>query len=146
MKLSNRWFVLTIWVFTLLLGACAPEVPATETESKPIRVEHLNNDQAPTREILTEEAAKRLDIQTAIAAGGVGQSTVIPFSALLYDNQGDTWIYTNPEPLTFIRSRVVVDRIEGDNVILSNGLLSGTPVVTVGAAELYGSEFEFEEE
>ena len=123
MKLNNRWFVMTIWVFSLLLGACTPEISVAVSEPKPVIVEHLTNDQAPTREILTEEAAKRLDIQTAIAADGGAQGTVIPFSALLYDNQGDTWVYTNPEPLTFIRSRVVVDRIEGDKVYLTNGLL-----------------------
>jgi hypothetical protein len=42
--------------------------------------------------------------------------------------------------LTFLRAHVVVDRIEGDLVMLSGGLAPGTEVVTVGAAEVYGAE------
>jgi len=46
----------------------------------------------------------------------------------------------------FMRHRIVVDRIDGDKVVLSDSPAVGTEVVIVGAAELYGSEFEFEEE
>ena len=35
---------------------------------------------------------------------------------------------------------MVVDRIEGDRVLLSDGLGPGAEVVTVGAAEVYGAE------
>jgi hypothetical protein len=71
---------------------------------------------------------------------------VVPYAAVLYDAHGDAWTYTSPEPLTFVRHRITVDNIQGDLAFLSSGPPVGTLVVTVGAAELYGAEFEFEEE
>jgi hypothetical protein len=49
-------------------------------------------------------------------------------------------VYTNPEPLVFVRHAIVIDYIEGDLAILSEGPDAETAVVTVGAAELYGAE------
>jgi multidrug efflux pump subunit AcrA (membrane-fusion protein) len=66
---------------------------------------------------------------------------VIPYAALLYDADGSSWTYTNPEPLVFVRHRVSVDHIVNDLAVLSEGPPSGTPVVTVGASELFGAEF-----
>jgi multidrug efflux pump subunit AcrA (membrane-fusion protein) len=65
---------------------------------------------------------------------------VIPYSALIYDLDGSTWIYVSPEPLVFMRQPVTVDFIEGDRVILSDGPSVGTAVATVGVAELYGAD------
>ena len=48
---------------------------------------------------------------------------------------------TNPEPLVFVRHRINVDFVEGDQAALLDGPPTGTSVVTVGAVELYGSEF-----
>ena len=47
---------------------------------------------------------------------------------------------------TFVRRQIAVDRIQGEQVVLSDGPPSGALVVTVGVAELYGSESEFAEE
>ena len=67
---------------------------------------------------------------------------VVPYSALIYDPFGLTWIYTSPEPRTFVRHQVQVDYIEGDVAILSDGPPTGTVVASVAVAELYGTEFE----
>jgi membrane fusion protein, heavy metal efflux system len=40
-----------------------------------------------------------------------------------------------------MRERVTVEFIEGDQAVLSKGPAEGSAVVTVGAAELYGTEF-----
>jgi hypothetical protein len=66
---------------------------------------------------------------------------VIPYRAVLYDLSGESWIYTNPEPLVFVRAPVEIDYVEADLVVLANGPPIGTTVVTTGAAELYGAEF-----
>jgi hypothetical protein len=68
------------------------------------------------------------------------QRLIVPYAAVVYGLQGETWVYTNPEPLVFIRQSIVIDYIEGDLAILSEGPLSGTQVVVVGVAELYGAE------
>jgi hypothetical protein len=65
---------------------------------------------------------------------------IVPFAALLYGVHGETWVYTNPEPLVFVRAPVTVDYIEDNLAFLSEGPPAGTEVVTVGGSLLYGAE------
>jgi len=148
MKRSYLWVVVVLCIACLSLAACGETPTITAAEDKPAKVEHLEGP-AASRVTLTEDAAKRLDIQTTavrdVTVSGV-QREVIPYSAVLYDAQGNTWTYTASNALTFIREPIKVDHVEGDQAILSEGPASGTPVVTVGAEELFGSETEFQEE
>jgi hypothetical protein len=59
---------------------------------------------------------------------------------VLYEPDGKTWAYVSPKPLTFVRQAIVVDRIDGNQAVLSSGPALGTKVATVGVAELYGAE------
>lgn len=115
-------------------------------DSRAARLEPVSGESMP-RVVLTEPAAERIGIQTVavratsqLASMSGAQRTVIPYSAVLYDVNGDTWVYTNVEPLVFVRHRVSIDRIDGDNAVLLDGPPPGTMTVTVGAAELYGTE------
>jgi len=149
MKKHYGCMVVVLILACLLVSACgqAPADTAAE-ENHNITVEQLEGPD-PTRETLTEDAARRLDIQTAAARDAEvngAKRTVIPYAAIIYDTEGATWVYLNPEPLTFVRHPVAVDDIKGDQVFLSDALPSGSAVVTVGVAELYGAESEFEEE
>lgn len=74
-------------------------------------------------------------------AGSGGQQKVIPYGAVIYDLHGETWVYTNPERLVFVRHPIVVEYIEGDQAVLMEGPAVGVEVATVGVAELYGTEF-----
>jgi len=94
---------------------------------------------------LTEEAADRIDVQTSTVESSNGELT-IPYAAVLYDPAGDTWTFTSPEALTFVRAPIDVDKIVGDRALLSDGPPAGTDVVVVGAAELLGTEYEVGEE
>jgi hypothetical protein len=86
---------------------------------------------------LSAKAAERLGIATgAVSAAGAG--TTIPYSALVYDKAGKTWVYTNPEGRDYVRQAIEVQRIDGDLAYLSSGPPVGTAVVTVGTAELWG--------
>jgi cobalt-zinc-cadmium efflux system membrane fusion protein len=69
-----------------------------------------------------------------------GPRLVVPFSSLIYDIYGGTWVYVNTEDLQFLRVPVVVDYIYGDKVVLNEGPDVGTAVVTVGVAELHGTD------
>jgi hypothetical protein len=72
--------------------------------------------------------------------GAEGPRLIVPTAALLYDLNGETWIYTSPEPLHFLREPVVVDYIIGDQVVLTEGPSAGTAVAVVGVAELFGAD------
>ena len=87
------------------------------------------------------EGAQRVGLQTA-AIRGNGQGKNLPYAAVIYDPEGNTFTYTSPEPLTFVRQEIEIDRVDGDRVMLSDGPPAGTEVVTVGVAEVYGTEFE----
>jgi hypothetical protein len=133
----------------LFVSACGQgSGDAATEEDHQVTVEQLEGPE-PTRETLTEDAAKRLDIQTAAvqeAEVNGAKRTVIPYASIIYDTDGATWVYLNPEPLTFVRHPINVEDIKGDQAFLAEGLPSGSSVVTVGVAELYGAESEFEEE
>lgn len=94
---------------------------------------------------LTEKAARRIGIEmTAIAEIQVGQDVslkAIPYAAVLYDPNGETWVYTEREPLTYIREPITIDRLDGEIAILSEGPEVQTPVVEIGIAMLYGVEY-----
>lgn len=66
---------------------------------------------------------------------------LVPYSAILYGLHGETWVYVLIDHLTFVRAKVTVHHIEGDRAILSAGPSINTQIVSVGAAELYGSEY-----
>jgi hypothetical protein len=142
MQYRSRWIVSVAAIACVGLAACNP-VPTDyvrehePAEAKPIPGTDLH------RVIVKAEAADRLGIRTAPireARRGGGQTLVMPYGALLYDTDGDTWAYTQEEALTFVRDQVRVERIEGDRVMLSDGPPSGTEVVTVGVAELFAVE------
>src|SRR3954454_3057157 len=153
MKTQHRWMLVLLMAVCLPVSACRKMETETsdEGDDKPATVVHQEDkhpDQ-PAIVTLTEDAEKRIDLQTARIEdkdiNGAKQK-VMPYSALLYDTEGETWTFTNAEPLTYVRQKIKVDRIDGDSAILAQGPAAGTTVVTVGAAELYGSEEEFEEE
>ena len=149
MKQHYRWMVVVLLSACLLISACGPAPAETVTEeNQAVTVEELTGAE-PTRETLTEDAAKRLDLQTAEvrdAEVNGAKRTVIPYASIIYDTEGATWVYLSPEPLTYVRHQISVDDIKGDQAFLTDALPSGSAVVTVGVAELYGAESEFEEE
>jgi hypothetical protein len=84
---------------------------------------------------------QRVRVETPLSGSGTLRS-VVPHSAVIYGAHGETWVYTSPEPLTYIRHPIDIDYIEAELAMLSDGPPVGTEVVTVGVAELYGTEFE----
>jgi hypothetical protein len=72
--------------------------------------------------------------------GSGTKQPVVPYSAVVYDEQGRAWIFTNPAPLIFVREPVIVDYFDGDTAVLSKGPAAGTKIVTVGVSQLFGAE------
>ena len=133
MRHINLFVLVLITVAALGLAACGPN-PTTTEKIDPSTIKEIEGSDLK-QVILTEKAAERIGLQTVPVSG-----IVLPYSAVIYDTEGNTWVYTNPEPLTFVRAPIVIDRIEGDQVFLSEGLGTDAPIVTVGVAEIYGAE------
>ena len=133
MKHINRLLLVTLLFAGLLLSACGPK-ESTSEKIVPSKLEPIEGTDM-SKVILTEKAAERIGVETVSASG-----TSVPYAAVIYDIEGNTWIYTNPEPLTFVREPVVIDHIEGDTAFLAETLPGELNVVTVGVAEIYGTE------
>ena len=133
---------LAVLMVAAAIAACGQAPAAVQPKVEAVTVEAIPGSDLE-RLALSDHAAKRLGVQTAaVAAGPTGESgaTSVPYSAIVYDAAGATWTYTSPNPLVFVRHEVVVERISADQAVLSAGPAIGTPVVTVGAAELWGIE------
>jgi hypothetical protein len=126
--------IVLLFLVGLLLSACGSQIPVTGEKVAPSKLEPVEGTDL-SRVILTEKAAERIGIETVVASGNE-----VPYAAVIYDIEGNTWIYTNPAPFTFVREPILIDHIEGDMAILSDGLSSELTVVTVGVAELWGTE------
>ncbi len=94
---------------------------------------------------LSEAAIGRLGLVTASVQAGAAQAKghlMVPYSALIYDDQGQTWTFVKAGVRTFVRAAVTVESITNSSVLLSQGPAVGTTVVTTGGQELLGAEYE----
>ena len=88
----------------------------------------------------TLKVGERRRVELPLLGSG-GRHLSVPYQAVLYDDHGDTWVFTNPEALVFVRAPVRVAYVIGDVAVLASGPPAGTRVVTAGVTELYGAEF-----
>lgn len=138
MRRTNALGATLLLTSLLSLTACrGGEAEATKVE--PVTLEAVA-DTGLYRLTLTDRAIERLDVQTAEVTRGTSSALRMPYAALIYDLNGDTWAYTSPEPNVYVRQAVSVAAIQDNMVNLTQGPEVGTQVVTVAAAELYGAE------
>jgi dipeptidase len=123
------------------------EAAAVAGAEKPSKVEAVAGTEAK-KVVLTEQAVTRLGLQTAtvaarpvrLAGGRTATRTTVPYSALLYDSKGDTWVFEVVGERSYLRKKVAVEIVDGETVIMNSGPAVGATVVTVGAAVVYGTE------
>ena len=139
MQYRIRVFIIVMFVAGLYLAACQKDHGSHKAEHPAEIVKIEGSDLA--RVTLTDKAIERLDLKTD-QVHDQGGKKVVPFSSLIYDPNGQTWVYTSPQPRTFVRHKVDVEYIKGNIAILNDGPPIGTPVASVAVAELYGAEFE----
>lgn len=133
--------VAAVWmVAALLLPACGGAVPDEHEINEPVTLEHVEGSDI-ARVTLTQRAAERLDIQTAVVQAD-GNRGVVPSAAVFVQPDGTFWVYTSPEPLVFVRHEITVDHDDGARTFITAGPPLGTQVVTVGVPELLGAEYE----
>jgi len=134
----GKFFVASI--VSLQLSACQQnaDAPANITPARP---EYTGP--AAYRVRLTAKRAEELGLQTDAVREEQQSGKVrkmIPASAVVRDQRGNTWAFKNPAALVFVRERIRVDSLDGDWAILSDGPAAGTAIVTTGAAELFSDE------
>jgi len=135
----TRFAIVAMLGTVVLVSGC--KVDKIEDKHHPAKLEETDQ-KGIMRVVLEARAVERIGLQTTQVVEEGGQ-TVVPYGAIMYDTKGETWTFTNPQPLTYVRHKVVVDNIEGDRVTLSEGPPAGTTVVTVGATELMGAEHKY---
>ena len=146
MQHNNQWLVAVLIIAGLHVSACTKGAQSsTSTAVRPAHVVAVKGTDL-SHVTLTAKAMERIDLKTdrvreQPVSRWASARKVVPYSSLIYDAHGQTWVYTSLEPRTFIRHKVDVDYIERDHVVLNDGPPTGTVVVSVGAAELYGAEF-----
>ena len=145
MRMSFHLGVVALAALGLQLTGCKKPA-STYTKVQPAQVEAIEGSKL-SRMTLTEKAMERIGVKTVPVQTFTAQGVVdakaqpsVPYSALMYVPTGETHVYTSPSPRTFVRAAVTVDSIQGDMVVLNEGPAAGTEVVSIGAAELFGTE------
>jgi hypothetical protein len=131
---------LALVVASLPLAGCKEVEEESAAGYEPAKLEEIK-DSDLHRVSFTPEGARRISLKTAEARKS-GSKTLVPYASLVYDAEGNTYVYKQTKPLSYVREEVKVDRIDGDRVLLDEGPSAGTTVTTVGTAEVYGSELE----
>jgi hypothetical protein len=126
---------------TLAVGGCAKVSAPTSTHYKPAALATATTEAGARQVTLTEEAARRIGLQTE-AIRAEGKLLVLPSAAVIYDPKGGALVYTATSALTFLRVPVQIVKADAQHVWASSGPKVGTQVVTTGASQVYGAEFE----
>jgi len=125
---------------SVLLAGCSEVTDVSADVAEHAAVEHVEGSEL-SRLVLSAAARQRLDISTD-RVRSVDGLTVIPYAAVLYTADGATWTYVVDGPTGFLRHHIAIERISGTQAGLSAGPPPGAHVVTVGAAELLGTELD----
>ena len=127
-------------VAALSLSACKEIEEESAEGYQPAKLEAVKGAEDDLQRItFTKEGADRVALKTD-EVRRAGSRKVIPYTALIYNDEAKTFVYASPKPLEFLRAAVTVDRIEGNRVLLSDGPPVGAKIVTTGATEVYGTE------
>jgi len=148
----NRWVVVVLLTAVLPLAAYAGGGKSLGEDSgiHPSHLEDIEGSdikkvvftaKAAERTGVEVDAVKELQVPPKRRASGLVTRKVVPYASVIYTADGSEWVYTSPENLTYVRHRITIAYIDGDMAVLTDGPAAGTPVVTTGAAEVYGTEF-----
>ncbi len=79
-------------------------------------------------------------VGVTIPIGESNESKTIASGAVIYDALGGSWVYEEIEPLRYVRKRVTLHRVTGNDAIIASGTNVGTSLVVVGSQALFGAE------
>jgi hypothetical protein len=135
---QSRFFGLGLLAAVAVAGlaGCGPAPSGSAPQVPPARMERIGPS-GTLSVVLTPLGARRIGIETARAVAD-GPLIVIPYSALLYEPDGQTAVYVKVSALVYTRRLVTVSTVTGNEVMLTGGLQPGTEVVSRGGEELLG--------
>lgn len=125
--------------------------PGPSFEAKPLALVPVVDPLKHTADMIYEVApqrtllAKDQMVTVALLLGEEHKETVVPYSAVIYDAYGGTWIYldqgAHDESHVFERMRVELGPSLKDGVVVRPGCKANERVVVAGAAALFSREF-----
>jgi hypothetical protein len=122
---------------TAVLSACSTSTSTAVAQPPTSKLVQVPGSPVPNV-VLTPLGAERIGLATAAVTVGPGGGAAFPYSALLYEPNGQAAVYVADGRLTFTRHIVDVDSITGNTVVAASGVTPGERVVTDGAEELLG--------
>jgi len=121
---------------------------AIEAQSaEPVRASFSADSQSATADLFYELPNRALlyrpgqKVSVTVSLKTFQQTLVAPYSSILFDMYGGTWIYEKTGTNQYVRRRVELRYVLDELAVLSRGPAAGTKVVRAGAAELFGTEF-----
>lgn len=129
------------------VGGLSEAAGASTRPAKPVTAPPSANPGAATvdlfYEVGNEDGALRLGqkVGVTIPLQQTEERLVVPWASILHDIYGNTWVYESTGPQVFVRRRVQVAHVMGQDAALETGPAAGAKIVTTGAAELFGTEF-----
>jgi hypothetical protein len=118
------------------LAGCAPT--SSQTSVPPtVKLVPTPGNSVPSIQ-LTPLGATRIGLETVPVTVGQGGVAEFPYTALLYEPNGQPAVYVTSGTLTYTRHFVTVTLIGGGMVTVKSGVTPGDRVVTTGSEELLG--------
>ena len=131
------------------VGKLSASAGTRQTTAKPIAAPPSANALAATVDVFYEvpnpdgalTPGQRVGVGVPLA--GAADNLTVPWSAVVFDVHGNTWVYAATDARTFARRRVSVRYTVGADAVLAAGPPAGTKVVVAGAQQLFGAETGF---
>ncbi len=137
--LDRRTAAAVVAVILAVAPAACKQAEAVEVEHyQPSKITPAETEDGHPIVTLTKLGADRIGVETEPV-----QDRRIPYAALLYDADGQPYVFVNTSGLSFHREDVAVSKIDGDTVDIAEGPADGARIVTVGVPQIHGAELEF---
>ena len=131
------------------VGALSAPAGTRQTPAKPVAAPPSANLLAATVDVFYElpnpggSLVPGQRVGVAVPLADAADGLTVPWSAVVFDVHGNTWVYAEAGPRTYARKRVAVRYTAGLDAVLAGGPPAGTKVVVAGVQELFGAETGF---
>ncbi len=128
------------------VGSLSTKPDAVSYSARPIVAPPSANPQTATVDLFYEVDNRTAlltpgqRVGVSIPLRGESESLTAPWSAVVHDIHGGTWVYEQTAPWTYVRRRVTVRHVVTDQAVLASGPPLGSRIVAVGAQEIFSSE------